>query len=75
MTAPAIMPRPGSRRAPGSRWREGYVERDGVRVFWERYGADDPADADGPADADLAHRPLAGVEVPGRRPRSPCCAC
>ena len=44
----------------------GYVERDGVRVFYEVYGT---GRADVPAAADLVDHPLAAVEgadpVPG----------
>ena len=38
----------------------GYIERDGVRVFWERYGDGDPTD---PVPADVVDRPLARLEV------------
>ena len=31
-----------SRRAPATPTSEGYVERDGVRIFWERYGDGEP---------------------------------
>ena len=30
---------------------DGYVERDGVRIFWEPYGTREPAEADGAARA------------------------
>ena len=45
----------------------GYVERDGVRVFWERYGEGDPAVL--PAAADMDDHPLALLESADPLPR------
>ncbi len=39
----------------------GFIERDGVRVFWERYGDGDPDD---PAHADVVDLPLAASGSP-----------
>ena len=47
---------------------EGYVERDGVRVFWEVYGE---RRADDPAAAHLVDRPLAALEGADPVPRPP----
>ena len=47
---------------------EGYVERDGVRIFYEVYG---DGRADGPAAADLVDHPLAPLEGADPLPRAP----
>ena len=47
---------------------EGYVERDGVRVFYEVYGE---RRADDPAAADLVDHPLAALEGADPVPRAP----
>ena len=47
---------------------EGYVERDGVRIFYEVYG---DGRADGPAPADVVDRPLAPLEDADPVPRAP----
>ena len=47
---------------------EGYVERDGVRVFWERYG-DGPDRR--PALSDLSHLALTALEGADPLPRAP----
>ena len=58
MSAPASRassraPQRRSRRARAIRMSEGFVERDGVRIFWELYGDGEP---DGAAAADLVDR-------------------
>ena len=48
--------------------QEGYVERDGVRIFYEVYG---DGRADGPAHADVVDHPLALLEDADPLPRAP----
>ena len=62
--------RRASRRARATRTQDGYVERDGVRIFYEVYG---DRRADGPAAADLVDHPLApleGADPVSRAPRA-----
>ena len=47
--------------------QDGYIESDGVRVFYEVYGAGEPSVLLSPY---LGNRPLASVEVPGSLFRS-----
>ena len=46
---------------------EGYVERDGVRLFYEVYGSGEPTRA---APADLVDHPLAALEDADPVPRA-----
>ena len=48
--------------------QEGYVERDGVRIFYEVYG---DGRANGLAHADVVDRPLAPLEDADPLPRAP----
>ena len=70
MTATAGVEHGGraSRRAPATPTSEGFVERDGVRVFYEVYG---DGRADRPAAADVVDRPLAPLEGADPVPRPP----
>ncbi len=58
-------PRADARPLPG---RDGVRERDGVRLFWERYGDGEPH---GAAAADLVDRPFALLEAADPVPRAP----